>query len=78
MSNYRYNFQNFSDAETVEPKSFHGKAHMHETLQEMSLEITRRSKAKSDVVLDSYIVSVTPYEALCAHYENGSWNKDEV
>ncbi len=53
------------------------KAHLHETLQEMSREITKRSKAKSDVVLDSYIVSVTPFETLRRHYENGSWSREE-
>lgn len=53
------------------------KAHLHETLQEMSREITKRSKAKSDVVLDSYIVSVTPFETLHRHYENGSWNREK-
>ena len=51
------------------------KARLHETLREMSREISKKHKGKSDVVLDSYIISVTPYETLRTNYDNGRWNK---
>ncbi len=53
------------------------KARLHETLREMSGEISRRRRVKSNVVLDSYIVSVTPHETLRTNYENGSWSKED-
>lgn len=51
------------------------KARLHETLQEMSREISKGHEEKTDVVLDSYIVSVTPYETLCENYDDGSWSR---
>lgn len=51
------------------------KARLHETLREMSREISKKHKGKGDVVLDSYIVSVTPYETLRTNYDDGSWSK---
>ena len=53
------------------------KARLHETLREMSGEISRRHRVKNNIVLDSYIVSVTPHETLRTSYENGSWSKED-
>ncbi len=52
------------------------RARLHETLREMSGEISRRRKVESNVILDSYIVSVTPHETLRTNYENG-WSKED-
>lgn len=51
------------------------KARLHETLREMSREISKRCGGKRDVTLDSYIISVTPYETLRKNYDDGSWNR---
>ena len=53
------------------------KAHLHKTLQEMSREIRKRRGGKSNVVLDSYIVSVTQYETLRENYDDGSWSREK-
>lgn len=53
------------------------KARLHETLREMSREISKRRGGRNDVVLDSYIVSVTQYETLREHYDDGSWSREK-
>ncbi len=49
------------------------KAQLHETLLKLSEELKKRTKLKN-VSLDSYIVSVTPYDKLKKVYDDGSWN----
>lgn len=50
------------------------KAQLHEFLPQLAEMIGRRSGVKN-VILDSYIVSATPYEDLRVRYEDGSWDK---
>ena len=46
------------------------KAQLHKRLPELA-----RAIGNEDVTLDSYIISVTPYETLKKKYEDGSWNR---
>lgn len=50
------------------------KARLHEDLPELAKDISRRSKL-SDITLDSYIISATPYEDLHKKFDNGTWDK---
>ncbi len=50
------------------------KARLHESLPELAKELHTRTGLKN-VVLDSFIVSATPYEDLQMKYDNGSWNR---
>ncbi len=51
------------------------KARLHETLREISWEISKGYGGKRGVTLDSYIISVTPYETLSGSYGDRSWNR---
>lgn len=50
------------------------KAHLHERLPELAREIGKRSKI-TDVSLDAFIVSATPYDELCQRYDDGTWDR---
>ena len=52
------------------------KARLHEALPSLSEEMKKRTKLKN-VSLDSYIISVTPYEKLKDVYDDGSWNQEK-
>jgi len=52
------------------------KASLWERLRELEKEIGRRS-GRQDITLDSYIISVTPYDELCKRYDDGSWDRDK-
>ena len=68
----------------IEPHGMiHAKAYRHddkaslwERLRELEKEIGRRS-GRQDITLDSYIISVTPYDELCKRYDDGSWDRDK-
>jgi len=52
------------------------KARLHERLQELSMTWGAKMGLKN-VVLDSFIISATPYDDLREHYPDGNWTKDE-
>lgn len=52
------------------------KARLHERLPELAHEIGRRSE-RSDVLLDAFILSATPYAELSKHYDDGTWTREQ-
>jgi len=52
------------------------KAQLHEELPELARKIGTRSKRK-DIILDSYIISVTSYDELRIKYDDGTWDKNK-
>jgi hypothetical protein len=50
------------------------KAQLHERLPALAQEIGRRSR-RTDIRLDSFVISATPYEELYKHYDDGTWNR---
>ncbi len=52
------------------------KARLHESLPELAKAICTRTKM-TDVVLDSFIVSATPFDDLRTRYDDGSWDQDK-
>lgn len=51
------------------------KARLWEHLPDLANEIGQRT-GRQDIVLDSYIISATPYDDLYRHYDDGSWTRD--
>ena len=51
------------------------KAQLHERLPELARQISQRS-GQSNVSLDSFIVSITPYEDLHKSYDDGNWDRE--
>ena len=51
------------------------KARLHRKLADLTQEINRRAGIHN-VTLDSYIISVTPFEELRLRYGDGEWDKD--
>jgi len=51
------------------------KAQLHRRLADLTQEINRRAGIHN-VALDSYIISVTPFEELRLRYGDGKWDKD--
>ena len=51
------------------------KAQLHERLPGLAMEIGERSQ-RTDVTLDSYIVSATPFEDLRYRYADGDWDRE--
>ena len=51
------------------------KARPHERLPALAEEIGARS-SRTDVELDSYIISATTYEDLCQRYDDGTWDRE--
>ncbi len=49
------------------------KARLHEALPSLAEEIGSRS-GKKNIILDSYIISSTPYDDLREKYDDGKWN----
>lgn len=52
------------------------KARLHEVLPELATEIAARSGLRKEITLDSYIVSVTPFDDLRKRYE-GTWDREK-
>lgn len=52
------------------------KAQLHERLPELARSITRPAGV-SNVRLDSFILSTTPYGELHEHYEDGAWSRED-
>ena len=52
------------------------RARLHELLAELSKAWRKKPRAK-DVVLDSFIVSYTPYGELSDHYDVGTWTPQD-
>ena len=52
------------------------KAKLHERLPELAAEIARRSPDAPKVVLDSFIISATPYPELSEKYDGGGWSRE--
>jgi hypothetical protein len=52
------------------------KARLHERLPELAKEMRQRSK-KKNIMLDSFIISATPYDDLYKRYENGTWDREK-
>jgi len=50
------------------------KAQLHEALPSLAEEIGARS-GKKNIMLDSYIISSTPYDDLRKKYDDGKWDK---
>jgi len=51
------------------------KAHLHERLPALAQEIGQRS-GRDDITLDSYIISVTPFDDLYQRYDDGTWDRE--
>jgi len=52
------------------------KAKLHERLPQLASEIARRSPDAPPVVLDSFIISATPYQELREKYGKGDWSRE--
>ena len=52
------------------------KARLHKYLTELTKKIENRANIKN-IELDSYIISVTPYEKLKETYDDGTWDLDK-
>ena len=52
------------------------KAHLHERLRNLS-QTWGRSAGMKDIVLDSFIISATPYEELREYYADGKWSSEQ-
>ena len=50
------------------------KAQLHERLPSLSQEIGKRSR-RTDIILDAFIISATPYDELYKHYDDGTWDR---
>ncbi len=50
------------------------KARLHESLPELAKAMCQRTGV-ADIVLDSFIVSATPFDDLRKKYDNGSWQR---
>lgn len=50
------------------------KARLHESLPELAKAMCKRTKM-TDIVLDSFIVSATPFDDLSTRYDDGSWDR---
>ncbi len=51
------------------------KAQLHRKLADLTKEMNNRAGFRN-VTLDSYIISVTPFEELRLRYGDGKWDKD--
>jgi hypothetical protein len=56
------------------PYQHDDKAKLHEALPALGREIARRT-GETQVSLDSFIVSATPYEDLRKTYDDGNWDR---
>jgi len=52
------------------------KARLHEVLPSLAKEIGARSRRKH-IMLDSYIISATPYDDLRMKYDDGTWDREK-
>ena len=58
------------------PYAKNDKALLHERLPELAREISKRS-GTTNVQLDSFIISETPYDVLCNRYDDGTWDREK-
>ena len=52
------------------------KARLHEALLDLAIGISARSRRKN-IMLDSYIISATPYQDLYKKYDDGTWDREK-
>jgi hypothetical protein len=52
------------------------KARLHEALPDLAKGMGARSRRK-DIMLDSYIISGTPYQDLYKKYDDGTWDREK-
>ena len=52
------------------------KARLHERLEELARVVSKRSQM-SNVSMDSFIVSATPFDELRKRYGDGSWERED-
>lgn len=52
------------------------KTRLYESLPELAKDMCKRTKM-TDVVLDSFIVSATPFDDLRTRYDDGGWDRDK-
>ena len=50
------------------------KARLHEKLPALAAEMAQRT-GRDDISLDAFIISVTPYDELQLHYDDGTWDR---
>ncbi len=68
----------------IEPHGMHNanayanddKAQLHARLPELARGIAQRA-GSSNICLDSFIISTTPYEELYKRYDDGSWDREQ-
>ncbi|MBN1383244.1 MAG: DEAD/DEAH box helicase family protein [Deltaproteobacteria bacterium] len=51
------------------------KVRLHERLPKLAKEMGKRSK--KNIMLDSFIISATPYDDLHKRYDDGTWNREK-
>ncbi|WP_155818139.1 DEAD/DEAH box helicase family protein [Anaerolinea thermophila] len=59
----------------AKPYNLDDKARLHERLPELAVDIANRT-GRTDIRLDSFIISATPYPELRIKYDDGSWDLD--
>ncbi|VFU12184.1 Restriction endonuclease subunit R [anaerobic digester metagenome] len=60
----------------AEAYQYDDKARLHESLPHLAAAMCKRTRIK-DIVLDSFIVSDTPFEDLRTRYDDGSWDRQK-
>lgn len=55
---------------------YNEKARLHERLPKLAEEIEKRSRKKG-IILDSFIISATPYNDLYKNFDDGTWDKSK-
>lgn len=59
----------------AKPYNLDDKARLHEHLPELAVDLANRT-GRTDIRLDSFIISATPYPDLRSKYDDGSWDLD--
>lgn len=52
------------------------KAHLWERISHLAQEFTKRSR-QTNIALDAFIISATPYAELYQHYDDGTWDRSK-
>jgi hypothetical protein len=63
-----------ADAADDGPYIHDDKARLHETLPSLANALSARANI-ANVLLDSFIVSATPYDELRTRYDDGTWDR---
>jgi len=53
------------------------KARLHEILPKLAKQLAERSGGSTNITLDAFIISATPFDALRDYYDDGSWNEEK-